>query len=164
MIQEHDRFRETLFIGMTFLVGFVLTIVPFPRMLMWYRPSIVLLILLFWLLHRPHRVGVAVSFCIGLLLDLLSGSLLGVHALIFTLMGYGVLKSHRFMRGLSVGQKLLMVLLFELIDLSLQYLIEFYFHAEPDTWRYWIPVFTTTLFWPVVVASLTTRRRRRRIL
>lgn len=163
-MRQRKGMNDTFLISLSFLVGFILTILPLPQWMVWYRPSWILLILIYWLMARPHRVGIVVSWLIGLLLDLMTGSLLGLHALIFTIFAYFILKFHRIVRTLSLGQKLLLVFIIEILNLSIQYLIGTYFNVEPDTFRYWLPILTTTIFWPMVAAVLTTRKNQRKVI
>ena len=52
------------------------------------RPSIVLLVIVYWNIALPDKVGVSYSVTMGLILDLLRGSILGSHSLIFVLISY----------------------------------------------------------------------------
>jgi rod shape-determining protein MreD len=58
-----------------------LAIVPLPAAIAAYRPDWVPIVLIFWSLMAPERVGLFTAFAMGLALDTLSGALLGQHAL-----------------------------------------------------------------------------------
>ncbi len=78
MRQEGGK-RHLLLIS--FVAALVLAIVPLPAALAAYRPDWVPLVLIFWGLMAPERIGLLTAFAMGLALDTLSGALLGQHAL-----------------------------------------------------------------------------------
>ena len=53
-----------------------------------FRPDFMLVVLLYWLLRAPNLCNVGTAWCVGLLVDLATGSLLGQHALSFTLTAF----------------------------------------------------------------------------
>jgi rod shape-determining protein MreD len=58
-------------------------------------PDLLAVVLVFWNVHQPRRVGVGVAFLFGLLMDVHEGALLGQHALAYTLLSYGAIAMHR---------------------------------------------------------------------
>lgn len=62
------------------LGAFLLQIIPLPGFVIWLRPSFVLLAILFWMFQAPGALSLTTVFFLGLLLDLLTGTLLGEHA------------------------------------------------------------------------------------
>ncbi len=58
-------------------------------------PDFVALVLLFWNVHQPRKVGMGIAFFLGLLMDVHNASLLGEHALAYTLLSYGAITIHR---------------------------------------------------------------------
>jgi rod shape-determining protein MreD len=58
-----------------------------------WMPDFVALVLVFWSVHQPRRVGMAFFF--GLLMDVHHGSLLGQHALAYSLLGFFGIAIHR---------------------------------------------------------------------
>ena len=49
-------------------------------------PTSLALVLVFWNVHQPRRVGVGLAFVFGLLMDVHDGAVLGQHALAYTLL------------------------------------------------------------------------------
>ena len=67
-------------IAFTFIIALLLTVIPLPEGLRFLRPDWVGLVLIYWCMALPHRVGVASGWFMGLMVDLLTGTLLGQHA------------------------------------------------------------------------------------
>ncbi|MGB6242246.1 MAG: rod shape-determining protein MreD [Castellaniella sp.] len=57
-------------------------------------PDMLLLVLAFWCLYEPSRVGLLTAFVLGLLMDVHDADLLGLHALNYVLCAYGILRLH----------------------------------------------------------------------
>jgi rod shape-determining protein MreD len=58
-------------------------------------PDLLAVVLVFWSVHQPLRIGVGVAFSFGLALDVQQGALLGQHALAYTVLGYAAVFMHR---------------------------------------------------------------------
>ncbi|MDE1947528.1 MAG: rod shape-determining protein MreD [Burkholderiales bacterium] len=96
------------FIGFTLLAAFAFSLLPLGRLAA--RPDVLALVLVFWNVHQPRRVGVGVAFFFGLLLDVNNGALLGQHALAYTLLSYGAITIHRRLLWFGVAAQTLHVL------------------------------------------------------
>ena len=60
-----------------------------------WTPDMLALVLVFWSVHQPLRVGIGVAFVFGLLMDVHQGGLLGSHALAYTVMSFLAITIHR---------------------------------------------------------------------
>ena len=76
-----SRTRNGWVLPVSILVAILLGLVPLPAPLQPLRPYWLALVLAYWLLEAPDKVGLGVSFVIGLVADLASGALLGEQAL-----------------------------------------------------------------------------------
>ena len=56
------------FIALTLVVAFLLNLLPWGQ---WIGvPDFVALLLVFWSMHQPRKVGIGVAFAMGILMDL----------------------------------------------------------------------------------------------
>ncbi|NBX21576.1 MAG: rod shape-determining protein MreD, partial [Betaproteobacteria bacterium] len=49
-----------------------------------WTPDMLALVLVFWTVHQPLRIGIVAAFFFGLLMDVHQGALLGQHAMSYT--------------------------------------------------------------------------------
>lgn len=89
----------------TFLVAAWLEVLPLPEMLQNLRPEWLALVLLYWVIALPHRVGVFWGFGVGLFQDALTGVVLGQHALAYALIAYITLLAYKRLRVFSPPQQ-----------------------------------------------------------
>lgn len=87
-----QRPPHTGFILFTFISAITLNLAPISAQ--WW-PDWVGLILVFWIIHQPRRVGLSIAFFLGLAFDMRTGTLLGEHALNYCLLAYMALSLHR---------------------------------------------------------------------
>ena len=69
----------------SFVVAYLLMLLPWSGAWLLARPDFVLLVLLFWALHQPRSIGQGVAFFAGLLMDVSDSMLLGQHALAYVI-------------------------------------------------------------------------------
>ena len=91
--------------GLSLLVAFILTAVPLPDWMEVWRPEWVVVTMVYWCLAMPERVGVFVAWGVGLLLDVLQGSILGQHALGLATVAYLAVLYHQRIRVFPLVQQ-----------------------------------------------------------
>jgi rod shape-determining protein MreD len=150
----HRKDNHWWFIVITILFGFALDIFPLHSSLMWLRPAWTLLIILYWLIKLPETLSVLIILPLGLILDLLKGTLLGEHALALLIVSYVVMKFAYDIYNYSLRQQMLVIggviLLYHLIILCVQGVI----HQLPPIYLYLLSVLVSTLLWPWIFVSL----------
>jgi rod shape-determining protein MreD len=147
-------------IFLTLLAALSLSILPLPDWAVSYRPEWVLLVLIYWCIALPHRIGMGLAWIVGLLLDTLEGTLLGQHALAFTVVTYVCLRGYRHLRIYPLWQQALAVLALVGGEQLLMLWIQGLSGKAPDTWQYWLPSVTSALLWPWLFIILRDLRRR----
>lgn len=147
-------------IALSLVIALALTILPLPGVLEAYRPEWAMLVILYWSLALPARVGVGVAWLAGLLQDVLQATALGSHALAFAVVAYLTIQLYQRLRSVPIWQQALTVL----IMLSAARGVLFVTRGLSDNpnlgWQFWIPALTSTLLWPAVFVLLRFLRRR----
>lgn len=102
---KNTKSHNRSIILLTLLVGLISQIMPWASSLYLFKPNWLLLILAYWILALPHRVGIGTAFIIGIILDLFLGTVLGVHAFIFSLIAYLILFRFQLLRNFAFWQQ-----------------------------------------------------------
>ena len=144
----------------TLLLALALSVAPLPHWLEVLRPEWVTLVLIYWVMALPQRIGVVSGWLIGLLLDVLHGTLLGQYALTLALVAYLTRLFHQRLRAYPMGQQSLVVLMLVALELMLQLWIRGVQGAPPSHWSYWLPLFSSALLWPPLFVILRDLRQR----
>jgi rod shape-determining protein MreD len=97
--------RGTGVIALSFIIALMLTALPMPEWAILWRPAWVALVLIYWCMALPGRTGVLVGWSVGMLLDVMAGTLLGQHALALAVIAFIAHKLHRRVRVLPVWQQ-----------------------------------------------------------
>ena len=147
----------------TFLLAIVLSQVPLSVQLQWYRPDWILLVLMFWLMWAPNRVGLLYAFSICVLLDLSRGSTLGIGAFSLTLIAYLVQLSYRRLRVLPVSQQAFVVMLLVSVNQLIFYFMQWLTGNLGDSLMFLMPAVISAFAWPIVFILLKNLARIMRL-
>ncbi len=147
----------------TFIIALLLTVIPLPDWARYMRPDWVGLVLIYWCMALPERVGVATGWFLGLMVDLLTGTLLGQHALSLTVVAYIALKFHLRLRLVPVWQQSLTVLVLLVLHQLLSLWISRIIGRPGAPWFFWMPSVLGMIIWPLVYATLRGLRRGFRV-
>ena len=67
-----------------------------------WTPDVLAVVLVFWTVHQPLRVGIGAAFVFGLLMDVHQSGLLGQHAMAYTVLSFFAITIHRRLLWFSV--------------------------------------------------------------
>lgn len=143
----------------SFIVALMLTIVPLPGWTEPLRPEWVVLVLVYWCMALPQRVGVGTAWVLGLMLDVMQGALLGQHALSLSLIAFITLKLYQRVRFFPLWQQALIVLLLTMLHQLLMLWIKGVSGASGAAWSYWLPSLSSMVLWPATFVLLRRLRR-----
>ena len=154
------RSRNGWMIWLTFAIGLLLSISPMPQFMEILRPLWLALLLAFWSLNLPHKVGMVTAMCLGLAEDVLYGTLLGQNALILTLITFLVLSLQQRLRMFPLWQQSLVILvIFGIAQLIQLWLSALTGNRLPTLALVWSAVISA-LLWPWISFALRDLRRR----
>ena len=149
-----------LVIFMTFCAALMLMILPLPDWARAYRPQWVTLTLIYWTLATPQRVGVGIGFISGILLDVLTGTLLGQHALGLSIVAFIGVEMHQRVRLFPLWQQALIVLILLMIEHLVSLWVMGALRKQPPGLTYWLVPLIGALLWPWIYIVLRDLRRR----
>jgi len=132
----------------TFFICLVAAIFPLPIMFNAFRPEWMVLVVFYWIIALPHRINIGHGFILGLLLDLLLGSILGMHGLLFSLLAYFTSINFQRFRNFTLVQTTLLLGLFIFLSKIGLYLIASSMQEIVLHRHYFWSVFTSMLIWP----------------
>jgi rod shape-determining protein MreD len=147
-----------LFIALSILLAWMVELLPWGRTP--WMPDLVALVLVFWNVHQPRKVGIGVAFIVGLLVDVHASSLLGERALAYSLLSFGAISLHRRVLWFGTLGQMLHVLMLTFLALLVGVLVRAALGASSPPWSIWIQPLTTTLLWPLADALLLWPQRR----
>ena len=147
-----------LFIWASLLLAMVLNMVPLGRVA--WTPDLLMLLLVFWSVHQPSRVGMGAAFVFGLCMDVHQAALLGQHALAYTALTYVAITFHRRLLWLTLSAQAVQVLPWffaaHVIELVLRLMAGGIFPG----WSFLLAPLLEALLWPVASFVLLAPQRR----
>lgn len=154
------RPRNGWVIWFSLALALLLSVAPLPGFMEVGRPLWPALILTYWVLALPHRVGMTSAWLLGLGVDVLYGTLLGQNALILTLITFLVLNLHQRLRMFPMWQQSLVLM----VVFGLAQLVQLWLNAltgnRPPTLAFVLPALVSALLWPWVSVALRGIQKR----
>jgi rod shape-determining protein MreD len=149
-----------LTLWLTLLVTIVLAIVPLPEVLEPFRPPWPTMALIYWCMMWPRLCGILTAFVVGIVLDILLGSLLGQHALALCVVAYLTLRFHLQIRNFPLWQLTMTAFMLMAIDAFLVFWIDGIAGFAGEGAARWTQVLAGGLAWAPAMAVLDTLRLR----
>jgi rod shape-determining protein MreD len=146
------------FIAFTLLLAMTVGLLPMGRQP--GAPDLLAVVLVFWNVHQPRRVGIGAAFVLGLLMDVNDGSLLGQHALAYTLLSYIAITIHRRLLWFGIVEQALQILPLFFAAHAVALLVRM---LAGDMFPGWVLVLAPlleALLWPLVTVLLLAPQRR----
>ena len=143
---------------LSLIFSLILTISTFP--LGSFSPDWTQLFLIYWILAIPSSIGLLTSWIVGLVLDVVLGSTLGINALMYTVISYLVLKIHHIARYVTVFQQSIVIIAILIIKFTLVLWIDSILNINNYNISLYWSCLTSALCWPLVFYFLRIIRRK----
>ena len=147
-------------ITLTFVAALAFTIIPLPDSIEMLRPEWIVMVLIYWCMALPDRIGVGVAWLVGLMLDVVRDVLLGQYALGLAIIAFLILHLHQRIRVFPLWQQGVFVSLLIIIEYMIAFWIKGITGETPGFWFMMLPALTTLFVWPPTYLLMRHIRRR----
>jgi rod shape-determining protein MreD len=149
------------YIASTLALALLINLIPLPGWLASAMPDFVVVILIYWSVFQPHRIGLLPAWVLGLLMDVADASLFGQHALAYCIATYAAIFLHRRIQMFPMSYQIAHVLAILASQQAVQLLVRLVARAEAPDVLYFVSSLTGAAIWPAVAGLLTLPMRRR---
>lgn len=148
------------FINISILVALILSIMPLPIAIRPFWPDWAALIVIYWAMALPHRVNIGTAWVVGFLLDILLGTILGVHALALAIVTFVVSSNFQKLRNFSVWQQSFLIGVFLVLYHIIVFWVNRFLLNLNFSIEYIMPAISGAVLWLWLFPLLRSFRRR----
>lgn len=154
------RFNGAIILSL--VIAFALTVLPLRAEWVMFRPEWIALTLIHWGLVSPSKSSLLLAWFVGLMVDSLYGSIIGQHALGYTIVLFMTLHMRSRILLDSILQQLFLVFLVMGTYLLINLWILGITGNSPKGWSYWLTVLACLIAWPLYHYCLRVFHSRRK--
>jgi rod shape-determining protein MreD len=147
---------------LSLLLALLLGLLPLPDLIAPLRPYWLGLVLIYWLLETPDRVGMGMAFLVGLLGDLAFGTLIGEQALRLVVIAFIVQRFRARLRFFPLSQQSAAVFALMLNDRVIAAGVRMALGEGVPRWPFWLSPLVALALWPWLALLFDTLRLRAR--
>ena len=149
---------KPFFVTCTLTLALAFNVLPLGRQPA--MPDMLMVVLMFWAVHQPRRVGMGVAFVLGLAMDVNQGAVLGQHALAYTLLNYVAVSIHRRLLWFGVPEQALQLLPVFFAVHAVSQVLRLLAGGMFPGWSVLIAPVLEALLWPLATLLLLAPQRR----
>ena len=147
-----------MFIWGSMLGALLLNMLPIGRTP--WLPDVLAMVLVFWSVHQPLRIGVGAAFIFGLAMDVHQAALLGQHALAYTALSFFAITIHRRLLWFTVPSQAVQVFPLFAAAHAIALVIRLIAGANFPGWDIILAPILEAMLWPVASILLLAPQRR----
>jgi len=125
-----------------------------------WLPDVLALVLVFWTIHQPQRVGMSAAFLLGMAMDVHQSAVLGQHALAYAVLSFLAIAMHRRLLWFSVPSQAAQVLPLFVVSHALTLLVRLLAGDDFPGWSLLLAPALEALLWPLVSVLLLLPQKR----
>jgi rod shape-determining protein MreD len=147
------------FIALTLVLALLVNMLLGLTGMSWL-PDVLAIVVVFWNVHQPRRVGLLLPFVLGLALDVHESALLGQNALSYVVLSSMALAIQRRLLWFPLREQALQILPLFIVAALVEWATRL---IVQDAWPHWSQVlapFLQAALWPLVGALLLAPQRR----
>ena len=149
---------DPFFIWASLFAALLLNMLPLGRVA--WMPDFLILVLVFWNVHQPLRVGIGVAFMLGLAMDVHQAALLGQHAFSYAVLSFFAAMIQRRLLWFEVPLQALQVLPLFVAAHGVELVLRLLGGGIFPGWILLVAPLAEALLWPVVSVLLLMPQRR----
>ncbi len=157
-----SRARNPWILPLSVFVALLLGLLPLPDILQPLRPYWLALVVAYWVIEDPDRVGLGFAFAMGLLADLAFGGQLGEQSLRLVVMAFILQRFRAQLRFFPLSQQALAIGGLLVNDRVVTAAVHFTLGEPQLPWTFWWAPLLGMLLWGPVFLLLDTFRLGRR--
>jgi len=135
------------FIVITLIAALLANLLPWSGAALWLKPDFVALVVLYWCIEQPRKFGFIAAWLLGLFMDVADGTLLGQHALSYSILAYAGIVLHRRVLGFTGTAQVLHVVILLLMNDLIVLAVRALAGADFPGFRYFIGSFVAGALW-----------------
>jgi len=135
------------YIALTLVIALILNFLPLPNNVLLFRPDFVALIVLYWCVQYPHKIGMSVAFIMGLMMDVANINVLGQHALAYCVAIYLTLILGRRLRLFNSWQQAPQIGFILFVMQTVMIVVAVLGGSRFSGWEYYFATLTGSLAW-----------------
>ncbi|SMC18475.1 rod shape-determining protein MreD [Andreprevotia lacus DSM 23236] len=148
------------FILLTFAIALLINLLPWQASVANFAPDFVAMMVVYWTLNQPRRIGIATAFLLGIVMDVGDGNVLGQHALAYTVMAYLTLSRQRLIAVFPFWQQALVALGLLTLGQTLMVLIQLALGNNFVGWAYFVGNVLAAVLWAPLCNLMLSHQRK----
>lgn len=158
--QEFLLLASNTFIMLSLLAALLLNWLPWHGVWLALRPDFVALVLLYWCIHKPYRVGIGIAWMMGIFADVSDASLFGQHSLAYAVLAFGCIVLHRRIQMFDLRLQTLQIFPVLLLVYVVYAAVHWQLHGYV-AWEYFLGSVVSVLLWVPLTVLLQALRLSR---
>ena len=146
------------YMALTLVLALVFNLLPWRDVI--GLPDMLALVLTFWCVHQPRKMGIGIAWFVGLLMDAGNGALLGQHAFAYAFLAFAATSLHRRILWFSAWRQAAHVLVLLLASQMLMLAVRLVAGGVFPGLTYFAGAFIAAALWPTASFLLLLPQRR----